>query len=135
MAWQTIQRCADYCLIETFRPGFPALSSFENWSIQEHDIPWVITILPHIMQSLKDLIIGIIPTSENLESLGWKRLDIVLSSWFMTNYAHHNAKLDLSVLYSSPNGQLYPVESMFPLSTSLGKDKWCIYVDQGSRVW
>ena len=124
MAWQTIQRCADYCLIETFRPGFPALSSFENWSIQEHDIPWVIAILSNAARSLQTMDLNIYPTSENIDSFAWTCLDVVLSSWFMVNHAKNNSKLTLTLDRIQLNDKTHSVESLFPLTTSLGKDSW-----------
>ncbi|KAJ3487593.1 hypothetical protein NLI96_g3434 [Meripilus lineatus] len=110
--------------VEIFRPGFPALKSLNIPLMYGHDIPWVIAILSNAARSLQTMDLKICPTSENIDSFAWTCLDVVLSSWFMVNHTKHNSKLDLTLRGTRFKDKNHSIESLFPLTTSLGKDKW-----------
>ncbi|KAJ3479898.1 hypothetical protein NLI96_g8738 [Meripilus lineatus] len=115
----------DFYPAEIRRLGFPALSSSKFPDLIEPFIPWFLAIIvPHASQSLKTMEIEVKPTSKDLESFAWTRLDVVLSSWFMINHAKNNSKLALILDRKHSDFKGLSIESLFPLTTSLGKSRW-----------
>ncbi|KAJ3487594.1 hypothetical protein NLI96_g3435 [Meripilus lineatus] len=107
-----------------FELGSPLIPT-EISNLGERYIQWFLAmIVPHAACSLKTMEVEVIPTSEDIESFAWRRLDVVLSSWFMVNQAKNNSKLTLFLDKTYLIDNDLSVESLFPLSTSLGKDRW-----------
>lgn len=96
----------------------------------KHDVPWVIAILPQVAKSLNKLNLLVAPTLENFDSFPWKCLDVVLLSWFLGRRMRCDSRLGLHFHPTDGMDSRYSVESLFPLATSLGKDKWCEF-----RTW
>lgn len=112
----------DCYLIEIRRLRFPVLSSIEIHNLEKHCIPWFLAIVAQPAHSLQVITIRVKPAAEDIQSFAWTRLDVVLSSWFIVNYIKHKTKLFLEFWVPRLENSNYLIESLFPLTTSLGMD-------------
>ncbi|KAJ3481012.1 hypothetical protein NLI96_g7954 [Meripilus lineatus] len=106
--------------LELENPVIPI--SIEIHNLEKHCIPWFLAIVAQPAHSLQVITIRVKPAAEDIQSFAWTRLDVVLSSWFIVNYIKHKTKLFLEFWVPRLENSNYLIESLFPLTTSLGMD-------------
>ncbi|KAJ3479899.1 hypothetical protein NLI96_g8739 [Meripilus lineatus] len=113
---------------EPFCIEYPSLASISVYSINERDIPGLSSLLPYIIPSLQTFTLWVSPNAKMFNEFIWQRLDAIICSWFMVKHTHYKTKLALRYLaWLGDKG--CSVETLFPLTTSLGKGSWCSISD------